>query len=60
MRAFFMSIFLLIISSSVSYACSCGEWGFEKSIEISDEIFIGELLEIKKEKPFFRDWYEVV
>lgn len=60
MRAFFISILLSLILSSMSYACSCGEWPFDNSIEISDEIFIGELLEIKKEKRFFKDWYETV
>ncbi len=42
MRAFFLSIFFLITTSSVSYACSCGEWDFDEI----DEIFYGKITRV--------------
>lgn len=45
MRAFFLSIFLLVIFSSVSYACSCGELRFEDKIQLADQIFYGRIIE---------------
>ncbi|MEQ9266925.1 MAG: hypothetical protein RLN81_16985 [Balneolaceae bacterium] len=54
MRAFSISIFLVLILSSVSYACMCGEWDFDFSVNAADEIFLGKIISSETDEyPFF-------
>lgn len=47
MRAFSISIFLVLSLSSVSYACSCSSMRFQDKVDRADEIFHGRILEVK-------------
>ena len=57
MKAFFLTIFLVIIFSVTGYACSCGEWDFDFTLQQSEEIFLGKIIRIELDKYLFLDDY---
>ncbi|MFV1883727.1 MAG: hypothetical protein ACMZ7B_04515 [Balneola sp.] len=56
MKAFFLTIFLVITFSITSYACSCGEWDFDDL----DEVFLGKIVNVYEASSFLEDYGDSV
>jgi|GEM_PF-7041511 len=54
-------LFILGVFFQPLKACSCGEWDFDFSVDLADEIFLGRLISIEMDKyPIFMDYYDQV
>ncbi|NET32611.1 MAG: hypothetical protein F6K19_11450 [Cyanothece sp. SIO1E1] len=61
MRFTYSLLFILGVFSQPLKACSCGEWDFDFSVDLADEIFLGRLISIEMDKyPIFMDYYDQV